>query len=138
MANHRLTVRCVVLRSQTAMETDREETKPAKKWSTHISEHWGYLLFGVVAGMASIFAFGATPFPWLFSAKRELVYSVNAVRTPIVQTAKESPVTVSYRGTPVEGNVTAVQIAIWNAGREPIRHEDILSPIILSVGGGRG
>jgi hypothetical protein len=38
---------------------------------------------------------------------------------------------VSYRGTRIEGNLTAAQIAIWNAGREPIKREDILMPITL-------
>jgi hypothetical protein len=31
------------------------------------------------------------------------------------------------------GDLTAAQVMIWNRGREPIRHEDILRPIILAV-----
>jgi hypothetical protein len=51
-----------------------------------------------------------------------------------VQIDKQSDVSVSYRGKPVNGNVTAMQIAIWNAGREPIKGDDILDPIILRTG----
>jgi hypothetical protein len=90
---------------------------------------------GFLGSIASIIALVLSIFPWLSSPKRELCYCINPVRTPFVQTTNLSAVSVYYKGVRVNGNVTAAHIAIWNAGREPIRREDILSPITLLVGG---
>jgi hypothetical protein len=91
-------------------------------------------LFGLicfVGAIASIIALLFAVCPWITSPKRNLVYCVNPIRTPIVQSVQTSDVSLSYKGRPVSGNVTVAQVAIWNAGREPIRSEDILGPIIL-------
>jgi hypothetical protein len=77
-------------------------------------------LIGCFGSLASIIGLPFAVFPWLASPQRDLRYIVNPVRTPIVQTAKPSEVSVLYKGRPVSGNVTAVQVAIWNAGREPV------------------
>jgi hypothetical protein len=86
---------------------------------------------GCLGSIASIVALPYTVFPWLGGPKRDLSYCIAPIRVPIVQSVKTSDVTVSYRGQPVSGNVTAVQIAIWNAGREPIRGDDLLTPVVL-------
>lgn len=91
-------------------------------------------LFGLICFLgstASIIALLFAVCPWITSPKRDLVYCVNPIRTPIVQSVETSDVSLSYKGRLVSGNVTVAQVAIWNAGREPIRSEDILSPIIL-------
>jgi hypothetical protein len=92
-------------------------------------------LIGTLGALASICAFPFTVWPWLAGSKPELTYCVNPVQTVIVQTKRTSDVAVTYKGTPVEGNVTAVQIAVWNGGREPIRSEDVLSYIQLRTKG---
>jgi hypothetical protein len=40
---------------------------------------------------------------------------------------------VLYKGQSVSTDVTALQLEIWNAGKESIRSEHILSPIILQT-----
>src|SRR6266702_8515767 len=93
--------------------------------------------FGVcVAFIASLATIGGIPLSiYLYNAvpRRELTYCIYPVRTSIVQSTNISDVTVSYKGHQINGNVSAAQVAIWNAGREPIRPDDILSPIILSI-----
>jgi hypothetical protein len=68
-----------------------------------------------------------------FSGIKEpkILFLVHPVRTPIVQVGRLSDLSVSFRGKPVNGDLTAVQFAIWNSGRAPVRHEDILKPIVL-------
>jgi hypothetical protein len=61
----------------------------------------------------------------------KILFLVHPVRTPIVQAGRLSDLSVSFRGKPVNGDLTAVQFAIWNSGRAPVRHEDILKPIVL-------
>jgi hypothetical protein len=92
---------------------------------------FGFICF--LGAVASIIGLVFSVFPWLAASRKDLSFCINPVRTPIVQIAKQSDVSVSYRGIPVIGNVTAVQIAIWNAGRERIKGDDVLRPIILHM-----
>jgi len=65
-------------------------------------------------------------------AERQLVYSVNPVYTHIVTAGQASGIEVLHNGISLgDVNVTAVQIAIWNTGRECIRPENILERIVL-------
>jgi amino acid transporter len=98
-----------------------------------ISTHPLGTVVAFLGALASIVALVIAFFPWWTAPRRNLAYYVNPVRTPIVQAAVQSDVSVQYKGNTITGNVTAVQIAIWNAGREPIKHDDILSPIYLNI-----
>jgi hypothetical protein len=61
----------------------------------------------------------------------EFTSHVHPTRTPIVKALKESRLQVSYDGQPITNDVTAVQIAIWNAGRQSIRPQHLLKPVEL-------
>jgi len=61
----------------------------------------------------------------------KLFLLIHPVRTPIVQAGKLSDVSVALRGKPINGDLTAAQFVIWNSGKAPVRHEDILKPIVL-------
>ena len=87
-------------------------------------------LLGLLGALGSVASLVALPYT-IFTPKRALTFAINSPRTPIVQLARTSNISVSYNGTVVNKDVTAAQIAIWNAGREPIRGEDILTPIVL-------
>src|SRR6266542_2232376 len=108
-----------------------DESKTKHPLLRFISEHPLGVLIGFIGAIASIAAFVLTPFPWLFAPKRNLSACVNPFRTAIVQTAKRSDIGITYKGIKVSGDVIAVQIAIWNAGRESIKRGAILAPIIL-------
>jgi 4-amino-4-deoxy-L-arabinose transferase-like glycosyltransferase len=65
-------------------------------------------------------------------AERELVYAVNPVRTTVVTAGQASELAVFHEGEPL-GNVdvTAAQVAIWNAGKQSIREENILEDVVI-------
>lgn len=64
--------------------------------------------------------------------ERQLVYSVNPVYTHIVTAGQTSGIEVLHNGISLgDANLTAVQIAIWNMGRESIRPENILEGIVV-------
>lgn len=112
--------------------SSEENNKAKRNWFLHvISDHPFGTVVIFVAALCSIIAVGPALFPWWTAPKRKLTYCVNPIRTPIIQSSKSTDVAVTYRGTRIEGNLTAAQIAIWNAGRETIKREHILSPIIL-------
>ena len=54
----------------------------------------------------------------------------------MVRAGEASDLSISHNGKKISGNVSAAQMAIWNAGKRPIRENDILSPIVISTGGG--
>lgn len=64
--------------------------------------------------------------------ERDLVYAVNPVYTRIVTAGQASNLEVRYGGVSLgDANVTAVQIAIWNKGKESIRPENVLENIVI-------
>jgi len=62
---------------------------------------------------------------------RELSYWVNPTKTSVVKSGQSSDLHVLYKGQNVSTDVTALQVAVWNNGRESIRAENILTPITL-------
>jgi hypothetical protein len=78
-------------------------------------------LFTLVAIILAIY-FGLSS-----RAERELVYAVNPVRTAVVTAGQATELAVLYKGEPIGSkDVTAAQVAIWNAGKLSIRKDDIL------------
>jgi hypothetical protein len=68
---------------------------------------------------------------------RELRYTVSPTRTSIVKAGATSALQVSHEGRPVTTDVSAVQIQVWNEGRESIRHQgNMLEPLIISTADG--
>ena len=63
----------------------------------------------------------------------KLMFLIHPVRTPIVQTGRLSDLSVSLRGEPIMGDLTAAQFVLWNAGKAPVRHDDILKPLVLAT-----
>ncbi len=89
------------------------------------------LLVGFIASVASILSI----FLYFHSIEnRELSFLTQPVRATIVKSGQSSRVKVSSGGKELTGDVTAVQIAFWNAGKRPIRKSEILEPIIVSIG----
>jgi hypothetical protein len=82
---------------------------------------------GVLSLAATIF-FGLTAFK-----NRELSLYVNPSKTTIVKSGQSSDLHILYKGKDVSTDVTALQIELWNAGKESIRPEHILSPITLET-----
>lgn len=67
---------------------------------------------------------------------REPVYYVSPSRIEIVSSEKASiaPLKIFREdGTPVTNDVSAVVYYFWNQGKEPIRPEDILAPVIVRL-----
>ena len=114
-----------------------DETKPSL-WQTIArlcKEHPLVGPIGVVGALASIIAI---PLAIVFRIrptvpKPELTYAIQPVRTAIVQVNRTSDIGVTYKRKPIHGDLTAAQIMIANAGKEPIEAKDVLVPITLVV-----
>lgn len=90
-------------------------------WATIISLGVGILavLIGVYLYQKSIVA-------------PDLTYTVHPLRTELRAPDFDSDLAFTYRGQPIsERQVTSLQVAIWNAGTESIRAENVLQAIYL-------
>lgn len=89
-------------------------------------------LFGVGVGIVGI----ALAAYFYYSSREvpELTYFVHPAKAAVVRTGQTSHLTVQFDGQNFSGDVTAAQVAFWNAGRRPIHGNGILSPLVIRTG----
>jgi hypothetical protein len=87
-----------------------------------------------VSFLLGVLSFGATMYFGVQGVRtRELSLYVNPSKTTIVKSGQSSDLHIQYKGKDVSTDVTALQVELWNAGKESIRPEQILLPIILET-----
>ncbi len=89
---------------------------------------WGFVI-GVAGLLLTVYTY------WAQKAEPELLARPSAVRTVLVAAEAAADLQVLADGRPVKGPVTAVQVVVWNAGKAPIREENVLEPLKLSLEG---
>ncbi len=89
---------------------------------------WVGLLVGLV-GIAVGLYFGL-----ISRRRRELLFSVNPVRTKVVTSGQATDLKVLYRDESLgDIDITAVQLAIWNAGYESIKKGHVRKEIVVTT-----
>jgi len=91
---------------------------------------------GIIGSLASIIGLLLAIY-FYTSAKshRELSYYVHPAKAIIAKTDEFSRLSVLVDGKPTKQNITAVQFAFWNEGKEPIRPENVLKPLTVKLSG---
>jgi hypothetical protein len=91
---------------------------------------------GMVGWAASVLGF-LLAFYFYFAAREtpDLTYFIRPNRTAVVAVGDTPGISITYKGRELNKNVSAAQIVIWNAGKKPIRHEDVLTPFVVSIQG---
>jgi hypothetical protein len=84
----------------------------------------GYALAVIAIAVAIYYGIDAHKVP-------QLSYYINSHRTAILQKGNLTELNVSFQGFPVNGDVSSVEIVFWNAGKQPIKLSDILSPVVI-------
>ena len=111
-----------------AKNSREKQTNPG--YAKRISQNpWFQIMLSVIA----IVSIGMTIFIYLTSQeKRELVYAINPVYTTIASAQKASALDITYQDVKL-GNVdiTATQVAIWNKGKQSIKPDNVLKPIVI-------
>ncbi len=51
----------------------------------------------------------------------------------MVKSGTASSLSVNFKGKAIASDITAAQIAIWNAGRMPIKRADVLRPVLIRL-----
>ena len=89
---------------------------------------WVGLLVGLV-GIAVGLYFGL-----ISRRRRKLLFSVNPVRTKVVTSGQATDLKVLYRDESLgDIDITAVQLAIWNAGYESIKKGHVRKEIVVTT-----
>jgi hypothetical protein len=71
-------------------------------------------------------------FSYFASIRRpDVTYYLHPIRTVVVARNSASKLEVRYNGNEIAGDVCALQFAIWNSGKEPVRGSDILEAVTL-------
>lgn len=72
----------------------------------------------------------------LSKSTREPVFLIDPIRAPVID-SKSFPKTtlrvVKDKNIAIEGDITSIRFYFWNNGKEPIRRENILNPIVVSL-----
>src|ERR1035437_3412081 len=89
----------------------------------------------IVASIASIVAIPLSVYFYVAAQETpQLTYFVHPAKAAVVRTGQTSRLSVQFAGQDLTSDVTAAQIAFWNAGRRPIHGSAILSPLVIRMG----
>ena len=90
---------------------------------------------GIVGSIASVGGIGLALYLYVASRESpELTYFVHPAKAAVVRTDQTSRLSVQFDGHELTNNITAAQIAFWNAGKKAIRSNSILSPLVIKIG----
>lgn len=95
-------------------------------------QFFGRPVVGIAGSIASVVGLGLSVY--FFLAAREtskLTYFVHPAKAAVVRTGQTSRLVVQFDGQNLTGDVTAAQVAFWNAGTKAIRGSAILSPLLI-------
>lgn len=102
------------------------------RWSTRRRRFFSNPIVGIAGSIASVL--GILLSTYFYSAGKErpnLTYYVHPVKAAVFRTGQASSLRLTLDDQPVERDITATQIAFWNAGTKPIRQDDVLRPLTI-------
>ncbi len=90
---------------------------------------------GIIGSLASVIGIILSIYFFLASREKpELTYFVHPAKAAVVRTGQSSRLSVKYDRKVLASDITAAQIAFWNAGSKPIRANEVLSPLVIRTG----
>lgn len=107
------------------------QARPTREKLRAIFDHPGIRIVERLAALASIPLAVLLYFAGVH--KPNLSYYLHQERTKIVSVGGDPLLQVSYAGEEIRDDITAVQLAIWNAGSAPIRASDLLQVPTLTL-----
>jgi len=64
---------------------------------------------------------------------RQLSCTISPTKAIIVKSGQSSNLSVTYNGKEITTDVTAIQVAFWNAGNQSIKRGDVLKPLVINT-----
>jgi hypothetical protein len=95
--------------------------QPEESWISRVERFNRHPLAQIAAWIFGFLGVGLAVYFFIASqASPELTYYVHPIRTAVVTAGETSSLTVTHAGRVLTGNVTAANIAIWNAGKRGV------------------
>jgi len=110
-----------------ASPTPPATTRSRWAWFTSPKGAASGWILGLVFGLFGIWAW------WDGHRTRDLLIVAHPDRAAIAKTGVASRLTISYDGKLLDRDVSSMSVGVWNDGREAIRQENVLKPLVLSV-----
>jgi hypothetical protein len=89
-------------------------------------------ILGIIGSLASLVSI---PLAFYFYSESKeyprLVYLTNPGRVVVVKAGQASRLTTSYDNRVITTDISAAQVAFWNAGKKPIKKGDVLKPVVI-------
>jgi hypothetical protein len=82
-------------------------------------------LSGIIAIPLAIYFYSQTV------SHPELVYYVNPAKAVVVKQGATTRLAVTLDSRAVTTDITAAQVAIWNRGKQSVRRESVLEPVVI-------
>lgn len=116
-----------------AVQEDEEQEQSGKK----VRGFFFHPVFITLAAVASLISVPLSVY-FYFAAKErpELTYYTHPVKATVVRSGQASRITAIFDNKPVQTDITAAQVAIWNQGRKSIRKDQVLKPVVIRTGDG--
>lgn len=91
---------------------------------------------GIIGTIASVIGIFLSVYFYLASREKpELTYYVHPAKAAVFRTGQTSNIEVQLEGKKLKNDITAAQIAFWNAGKKSIRPNNVLSPLVIKIDG---
>lgn len=93
---------------------------------------------GIAGTVASIAGF-LLAFYFYYMSKEtvDITYLIHPIKTILIKGGQTSRIQATFDGRGIEGDISSVQVVIWNRGDRSVRNNNILSPIKVGVTNGR-
>jgi hypothetical protein len=89
-------------------------------------------LVGIIGSVASVISLFLAIYFYVEGKETPLLtYYVNPVKAVVVKAGQASRLTTSFDNKIIETDITATQIALWNQGKQAIKKDQILKPIVI-------
>lgn len=112
---------------ESSTQPDNNTRSPRQGFLSRIAKHPVISVVGPIIGLTSLTL--SIIFFVTSRVEPKLSYSVNPVRTTILQSGRATSLRVFHGDEEIASDVTAGQIAIWNRGRQAIVPEDVLEDL---------
>ena len=97
---------------------------------TRLVTFFTHPVVGIAGSVASLVGLALAVYFYIAAqAAPEVLAYVSPVRATVVKRGEASSLAILHNGRRIESDITAVQVALWNRGKQPVRQADILARV---------
>jgi len=115
-------------------QTAQNSPKPSGQSRTFLARLRAFISSPLLNGLGMLFGLVVGFYFWQDGKSEPNLYGLSDTHGALqIVAAVTNSLEVRFDGKPVQGNVVAQQIKVWNRGKKPIKPSDILEPIAIEI-----